>query len=122
MLEKWGKSKDEVYKMAYANCKSNYPFNPKKHSIDGVEVQVFSAEHFFSPMLIKYPEIISEYTSDYGALVIFPTRHLCMVYKIVDLGIVNAVNKLISIAHGSFRDGPGSLSPLLYWYLPYPGL
>lgn len=118
MLEKWGKSLDEVYEMAYKNCEYNYPFDAKEHMLDGVKVQVYSADHFFSPMVIQYPDIMQKHTSDYGALVIFPTRHLCMIHKIENLNVVQAVNKMIAVAQGSFRDGPGSLSHRLYWYLP----
>lgn len=119
ILKKWNKSEEEIYAIALENCRKNYPFKSEKHNLNGIEFDVFSADHFFSPTVVLYPEILANYVTDYGALVIFPTRHLCIIYTIQDLNVVQAVNSLIAVADGSYKDGPGSLSPKLYWYLPH---
>ena len=116
ILATWSKSKEEVFVTAYENCRRNYSIEPQDHNLEGVEVKVFTANHFFSPSVLLFEDEMQKYTSEYGSICIVPTRNLVMIYPITDLGVVDAVNKLIAVAHGAFRDGPGSLSPKLFWY------
>jgi hypothetical protein len=32
------------------------------------------------------------------------------------VGVVESINQVIAITAGAFRDGPGSVSPRVYWY------
>lgn len=51
-----------------------------------------------------------------GALVVVPTRHLLAFHPIADGSVVDAANDLASYALGAYEDGPGSLSPRVYWW------
>ncbi|MCN9239963.1 immunity 49 family protein [Streptomyces sp. RY43-2] len=53
---------------------------------------------------------------DAGALVAVPNRHLLVYHPITDGTVVDAVNDLGSCALGAYEDGPGSLSPRVYWW------
>ncbi|MFD9270015.1 immunity 49 family protein [Streptomyces goshikiensis] len=51
-----------------------------------------------------------------GALVVVPTRHLLAYHPITDGSVVDALNGLASYALGAHEDGPGALSPRVYWW------
>ncbi|MFF2851955.1 immunity 49 family protein [Streptomyces sp. NPDC058001] len=53
---------------------------------------------------------------DAGALVVVPTRHLLAFHPIADGSVVDAVNDLAAYALGAYEDGPGALSPRVYWW------
>lgn len=51
-----------------------------------------------------------------GALVVVPSRHNLVYHPITDGSVVDAVNSLASYAVGAYGDGPGALSPQVYWW------
>lgn len=53
---------------------------------------------------------------DAGALVAVPNRHLLAYHPITDGSVVDAVNALADLASAAYEDGPGALSPRVYWW------
>ncbi|WP_416519275.1 immunity 49 family protein [Streptomyces achromogenes] len=53
---------------------------------------------------------------DAGALVAVPNRHLLAYHPITDGSVVDAVNALADLALAAYEDGPGALSPRVYWW------
>lgn len=51
-----------------------------------------------------------------GALVVVPTRHLLAYHPLADASVGEAINSLAAYALGAYEDGPGSLSPRVYWW------
>jgi len=54
--------------------------------------------------------------ADRGALVGIPTRHLVAACPIDDLRITHVVPAMLNSNRRIFNDGPGSISPELYWW------
>lgn len=83
------------------------------HSVSG-------GSHFVASKALELPELVRAVTGRElpaaGALVAVPTRHLLAFHAIVDGTVVDAVNDLGAYALGAYEDGPGSLSPRLYWW------
>ncbi|MFG2522138.1 immunity 49 family protein [Streptomyces sp. NPDC048527] len=81
---------------------------------------VYGDSFFVSSKALVLPELVRELTGrelpDAGALVVLPTRHLLAFHPIVDGSVVDAVNDLGTYAMGAYEDGPGALSPRLYWW------
>ncbi|MEU8487480.1 immunity 49 family protein [Streptomyces sp. NPDC048641] len=81
---------------------------------------VYGDSFFVSSKVLVLPELVRESTGrelpDAGALVVLPTRHLLAFHPIVDGSVVDAVNDLGAYAIGAYEDGPGALSPRLYWW------
>jgi hypothetical protein len=50
-----------------------------------------------------------------SAIFAVPHRHALLYAPLVDLGIVESINRLIAVAGPMFEQGPGSISPSLYW-------
>ncbi|UQA93798.1 immunity 49 family protein [Streptomyces halobius] len=83
------------------------------HSVSG-------ASHFIASKALMLPELAQVVTGrelpEAGALVAVPTRHLLAFHPIVDGTLADAVNELGTYALGAYEDGPGSLTPRLYWW------
>lgn len=115
-LDKWGKSLEEVFEVGLNNIKEKYPFDFRKEDIEGMDVFFSINDHFFSGNILfdldDYPEALGEK----GALVGFPHRHTVMFKPIDDMEFLQALNFMISATYGMHQEGPGSVSPYLYWY------
>ncbi|MEV6177251.1 immunity 49 family protein [Streptomyces sp. NPDC052015] len=81
---------------------------------------VHGDSHFVASKALVLPELVREVTGrdlpEAGALVAVPTRHLLAFHPIVDGTVVDAVNDLGAYAFGAYQDGPGALTPRLYWW------
>ncbi|MEU9120145.1 immunity 49 family protein [Streptomyces sp. NPDC048506] len=76
--------------------------------------------HFVASKALVLPELARAVTGqelpEAGALVAVPNRHLLAFHPIIDGTVVDAVNDLAAYALGAYEDGPGSLTPRLYWW------
>ena len=54
--------------------------------------------------------------SEHGALVTIPHRHAVLFHPIVDMKAILAINSMIPVTFGMYQEGPGSVSPNLYWW------
>ncbi|MGY0022850.1 immunity 49 family protein [Streptomyces sp. cg35] len=98
------------------------PLRYEEVRLDGHPVlySVYGDSPFVSTKALILPELVAEVTGrrmpDAGALVVVPTRHLLAFHPIVDGGVADAVNDLATYAFKAHEDGPGSLSPRVYWW------
>ncbi|MDG4860338.1 immunity 49 family protein [Streptomyces sp. T-3] len=83
------------------------------HSLYGDSLFVASKALFLSETV---RQVTGEPLPAAGALVVVPTRHLLAYHPIVDGSVVDAVNDLGAYGLGAYQDGPGELSPRLYWW------
>ncbi|MFE1828950.1 immunity 49 family protein [Streptomyces yangpuensis] len=81
---------------------------------------VFGDSHFVASKALYLGELALQVTGKSlphaGALVVVPTRHLLAFHPIADGSVVQAVNDLAMYGLGAYEDGPGSLSPRVYWW------
>ncbi|MEU6842104.1 immunity 49 family protein [Streptomyces sp. NPDC046716] len=90
--------------------------------LDGHPVlySVYGDSPFVSTKALILPDLVAEATGkrmpDAGALVVVPTRHLLAFHPIVDGTAADAVDDLATYAVKAHADGPGSLSPRVYWW------
>jgi hypothetical protein len=89
---------------------------------DPVETQAMGAvtaavgDHFFAA---SHALLLGErLPAEAGGQAVFavPHRHALLYAPMVDLGVVQAINQLIVSAVSMFQEGPGSISPGLYWW------
>nr|WP_237500036.1 immunity 49 family protein [Streptomyces sp. SID8379] len=98
------------------------PVRCEEVRLDGHPVlySVYGDSPFVSTKALILPELVAEATGkrmpEAGALVVVPTRHLLAFHPIVDGSAVDAVNDLATYAFKAHEDGPGSLSPRVYWW------
>ena len=117
MPEKWGKGVEELFALGLANVK-----NSVKPEIERVEIQsgvaftAYSGESFFTASLALLLDELPEATGPHGTLVAVPHRHMLLFHRIENADVVHAVQRLGVLAINLDAQGPGSISPNLYWY------
>jgi hypothetical protein len=113
----WQRPLDELFAIALANVKAGDPVDRKSFPIDETAAltllsggSYFTASHalFLEDYLTPAPEL--------GAIVAVPHRHALIYHPIVDQGTLVALSAMIPMARGMCRDGPGSISPHLFWW------
>ncbi len=109
----------------WAAARENLLREPVEHvAVKGPEgallQSVHGESHFVAGKVLVLPELARATTGrelpDAGALVALPRRNLLAFHPITDGTVVDAVNDLASYAMGAYQDGPGGLSPRLYWW------
>ncbi|MFE5723874.1 immunity 49 family protein [Streptomyces erythrochromogenes] len=112
---------EELGQAAYANL-MRVPVTHEEISLEGRATlqSVFGDSHFVASKALYLGELARQVTGaslpSAGALVVVPTRHLLAFHPIVDGSVVDALNDLAMYALGAYEDGPGPLSPRVYWW------
>lgn len=91
------------------------------HTIDigGVDIlHAFSERAFMASTVRVVDHVVGEiaHIGDSGAIVSMPLRHSLLVHPIDDDSARTAIAGLIPITRQLFKQGPGSVSPHLYWW------
>ncbi len=115
-LEVWGKSFDEIYALGISNIKQKYEFDFRREEIEDIELYFSVNDHFFTGNLLFDLERYEGALGKKGALVGFPHRHTIMFKPINSMEFIQTLNFLISATYGMYQEGPGSVSPYIYWY------
>ncbi len=114
--EEWGKSTKELLDLGLANALTE----PFEHTVmdpdEGIPLHVIEGDSFFvTTRALRFEEWVP-LDHPNGAIFIIPNRHTLIFHVIEGAQVVQAVNLLISCARSMFREGPGSISPNLYWW------
>jgi hypothetical protein len=91
------------------------------HTIDlgGAELlHVFGERPFTASMVGVVDKLIATAApiGDDGAIVSIPLRHSILVHPLVDDSVAAAITGLVPITRQLYKQGPGSVSPHLYWW------
>ncbi len=81
----------------------------------GAWLKVLTGDPYYAA---SHALLLDEYLRDdlpHGALVGIPKRDMLLLHEIRDMGLMEALTALLQLIVGMHRDGPGSLSPFLYW-------
>jgi hypothetical protein len=114
-VESWGKSRDELLDVALGNVRTD-PVEAQAMSVSASGPVACFADHFFAA---SHALLLAERlppSARGSAVFAVPHRHALLYAPVVDLGVVDAINRLIPTAVSMFRQGPGSISPGLYWW------
>ncbi|QIB47578.1 immunity 49 family protein [Streptomyces aureoverticillatus] len=112
---------EELGKAAYANL-MRAPVEHDEVPREGGALlhSVYGDSHFVASKALFLSELAKQVTGEplpaAGALVVVPTRHLLAFHPLTDGSVAHAVNDLAAYALGAFEDGPGALSPRVYWW------
>ena len=114
---KWGKTIDELFEVGLKNIRDNYEVDFKVNDSPGFPIWFATSEHFFTLNVALEMERYSHVVGKQGALVGLPNRHTAVFHPINNLDVVKAVNVMIPVINRMYNEGPGSVSPNLYWYI-----
>ncbi|MFI0353701.1 hypothetical protein [Actinomadura sp. 9N407] len=120
----WPVSGDALFMLGRANVRADGPLQMDEQDVGGVRMAVLHGWTFYAVTHLAWLE---EYLpiGPYGALVIAPNRSLIVAHPIQPVGggpraryraAAAAARELQGQAYHAYEDGPGSLSPYLYWW------
>jgi len=115
--EAWERTKEELFQIALANVREIcIPDVITKDVGDGVSLTCLVDESYYvashALLLEHHPDCVGVH----GALIGIPHRHAMISYPINDAGVIRAINRMIPLAFGLEKEGPGSITPNVYWY------
>jgi hypothetical protein len=114
-VQAWGKSHEEILSVAVENVREDTVQSERLGEGESAPIACF-ADHFFaaSHALLLGDRIPPG--ANGNAVFAIPHRHALLYAPVVDLGVVQSINDLIVTAVSMFNQGPGSISPGLYWW------
>jgi len=113
----WGKSDDELFAIGVENVLKKYPAKPIPYELKGgYKIGAFLGDDVYVTTSVLAIEKYPAYVGSYGTLFGIPHRQTFMCYPIENADVISVVNKLCVMIDGMYREGPGSISPHLYWY------
>jgi hypothetical protein len=114
-LEAWNRSRDELLAVALENVRADAVETRALDEGLSAPVACF-ADHFFaaSHAFLLGERLPAE--ANGSAVFAVPHRHALLYAPLVDLGVVGSIQRLIPTAVSMFQEGPGSISPGLYWW------
>ncbi|MEM6992422.1 MAG: hypothetical protein AAF721_18055, partial [Myxococcota bacterium] len=115
-VEKWPVSQDEAFAIGMANVLEQDPVHAEEIDLDrgGSFTAMVGDSFFVTSRMLAVDELIGG-GGEFGALVAVPNRHTLLVSPIVDLTVLEVLNAMLLVAHHRHAEGPGSLSPHLFW-------
>ncbi len=113
----WGLDTDELFKIGRRNLLATGLLSGSVVQLErGTTITVYRGEPFYAA---SHALIIDEYIpggSRHGALVGVPKRDILILHRIQNVGAMEAAGAMLQVIVGMYKDGPGSISPNLYWY------
>ena len=113
----WGLDVDDLFDIGRQNLKATGMLKGNTIQLEqGTALTVYTGDPFYAA---SHALIIDDYIqnrSAHGVLVGVPKRDILIMHRIQNIGAMEAAGAMLQVIVGMHRDGPGSISPNLYWY------
>lgn len=122
LLEQWGVAQDELFERALRNVAAmpsagweRWPLPP------GCEIDVLMCGHDYTTShALRLAECLPR-RGRHGNLIGIPHRQVMLSHPIDGSHELPITRAMLEISTGMYRDGPGSISPHLFWHRPDGG-
>jgi hypothetical protein len=113
-----GKPAEDLFKIALENCRDEPGIEEQTIEIPGgVKFQILAGDSFFTAtQMLLLEQRLPKPLPELGALVAVPTRNTVLYHAITDETVRTALQAMGFYANGVFNQGPGSITPDLYWW------
>jgi len=113
----WQRPVEELFRVALSNTLENNPPELQAQALpDDLKVWVFGGNNFYVASQALLLEHFPQCLGAHGALVGIPRRQTLICYPINSLEVLKALNYLPIIISAMEKEGPGSITPNVYWY------
>jgi hypothetical protein len=117
-VQKWGVPQHDLFQLGLRNVRAAGLLEPNRIELgEGVYLDQYEdPENFFGA---THALLLHEYFDpqpELGLLVSVPHRHGMVVHAIRDAGALTAISAQLYLAPRLYEQGPGSITPSLYWY------
>jgi hypothetical protein len=115
-LHTWGLTEEAAWSAAMENSRRE-PFEvvPQTRP-DGTELLFLVGDNLYVTSHALWLDERLQIDAEKGALIGIPTRHLLVVLPIHDMRVVQAVGAMHSANLKIYNEGPGSVSPDVFWW------
>ncbi len=114
----WGVNRDALFDLGRRNLAERTLV--ALHTVEtraGIELLALMGDTFYAA---SHALILGRHLPEnlpHGALVSIPRRDVLLVHPIRNIGAADAISSMLQATIHWHAEGPGSLSPLLYWYV-----
>lgn len=118
-VAKWPIAKADLWRLALAQVRAEGLL--PAHALDvggGASVHILEGDRtFFAASHVLFLE---DYVgpASMGCVVAMPRRHTMVFHRIADLRVVQVIQSMLNVIPRMCHEGPGSISPSLYWWQP----
>ena len=113
----WNKTDQELFDVGLSNVRSNTrPENDEEEVGPGVVVKTLFGDSFYIATLALMLDDYPDYVGTYGSLLAVPVRDQLLCHPIEDVSVTDAMDAMFPAVRDTYEEGPGSVSPHLYWY------
>jgi hypothetical protein len=118
VADAWKRSQEEIFARALANLAEQHPVVSTPLDLDaetGLRAWVIESEHLFAASHVLRLDAWPEVLGAHGTLVAVPARHALIAYPIDSAAVIAVIPILAQVANSFFQEGPGSITPDLFW-------
>lgn len=114
----WGVSRDALFELGRRNLAERT--HVEMHTVEmqaGIELLACMGDAFYAA---SHALILDQHLPEdlpHGALVSIPRRDVLLAHPIRNIGAADAISSMLQATIHWHAEGPGSLSPLLYWHV-----
>ncbi len=113
----WGLSREELFALGRRNLAERTSVQMRVVEVQaGIELLAFMGDAYYAASHALILEQHLQGQMSHGALVGIPRRDVLLVHPIRNIGAADAIGSMLQATLHWHAEGPGSLSPLLYWY------
>jgi len=113
----WGMDADQLFTIGRDNLRNGGLLKGNVVLLEqGTPLSIYMGDPFYAA---SHALIIDDYVTrdmTHGLLVGIPKREVMILHPIRNVGAMEAAGAMLQVIVGMHRDGPGSISPNLYWY------
>ncbi len=113
----WNKADDELFAIGLENIRKKAEVEiTRQEAGGGLSFIGLTGNNFLSASHVLLLDQQPQCVGKYGAIVGIPTRHIVLCYPIENLEVARIIQKMIPVIISLEKEGPGSISPELFWY------
>jgi hypothetical protein len=116
-LASWGQPADQVWADARLHTIWDEPRERRILARDRTRIVWVGQSFFASSLLLGLDHLLAP-TTRFGALAMVPCRDALLYVEMAGVEVVEEAAAMMEIGSQWFVDGPGSISPDLFWYRP----
>ena len=113
---RWNIPEDELFMLGRQNLGASGFLDETKAALPGNTLHMLSGDPFYAASHLLVLERYITEPMPHGMVVSVPKRDVILAHYIRNIGVLEAISGMLQVTVSMYEEGPGSLSPNLYWY------
>lgn len=117
-IKTWGVDASDLFLIGRRNLRSMGSLSSNVIQLEkGIVVTVYTGDAFYTASHVLLLDDYLPQECPHGVLVAVPKRDVMMIHPVRSVGAMEAAVGMLQVVIAMHHDGPGSISPFLYWYI-----